>query len=928
MRSPVIHWKMPTGSGLAFWPACSRAIAEILRRSQFARQPPEKNHSYQSFASVMRCSIAAPLACHSCLPSAMSTSASPFFFTPDALTADTAHGDEAHYRSLIDDLPEPLLVLQDEQIVFANPAAARLLGLPTPTAMLGLPISSLIAPGYHAICEQCKQATFSGTPRAAPISMKLQRADASLVEVEPLTFASHYQGRPAILAVLRDLTERRRIEQAAERFRIALDSSPDLVCLIDPERMRFLDVNDSACTSLGYTREEMLDIGPQDIKPHFNKAMLRRHFAEVLAGRHEAELLQTQHQRKDGSVFPVEIRLRPFASGGQALIVAVARDITERLRAEAQLREANERFQQLAENVSEIFWIRDLEENRYLYVSPAYQTLFGKSLDSLYRHPRSFLSSVHPEDRARVTTAFDQQRQDGHGINLEYRYLGQDGGIRWLWARTFPIQDASGRIYRMAGVAQDVTERRESEELYRTIIQTSMDGFLSTDTQGRLLDCNEAYCRMLGYSRTELLNMSIPDLEMHETLEDTRRHIEHIIERGWDSFETSHRRKDGQPQALEVNVYFRRDVQGGRFFSFLHDITERKRAEAALKESELRFRLLFEKSPIGIALADQDCHLIQANQALCDMLGYPAEELLGKTFIEITHPEDIASNLNLYNQAREGTLRDYALRKRYLRKDGGVVWANLTSTLIRDPAGAPLYSVGLVENITRQVNAEQERLAHEARQRDALVREVHHRIKNNLQGVIGLLRQHSTDHPETLAPIEAAIAQINTIAVVHGLQSRMPQNDLRLRELLREVCSAAAALAMVPRPPVLNDSLPGDALLDSNATVTLALILNELVHNALKHGSHASDNEVVITLCSDDSQVHLRIDNPGEPLPQGFDLANGHGCGTGLNLVRTLLPQRGANLNMRWHDGVVSTRLILSPPVITPPFPPAPPKTA
>jgi PAS domain S-box-containing protein len=1102
---------------------------------------------------------------------------------------------------------------------------------------------------------------------------------------------------------LLDLTERRSAERSSGRFRIALDSSPDAIFLIDPASMRFLDFNQTACDSLGYTRSELLELGPHDIKPQYNRTTLHERFVNVLAGKPGADMIQTVHQRKDGSSFSVEVRLRPFESEGRSLMAVVARDVSARLFAETQLREANERFLQLAENVSDVFWIRDLEEDRFLYVSPAFEALFRKPVSSVYQRPRSFLSGVHPDDRDRVAAVFEWQRQHRQGVDLEYRIIVGDNEIRWLWVRTFPVQDLLGKVYRMAGIIEDVTHRRESEEQYRTIIQASIDGFWVADVQGRIVDCNDAYCRTLGYTREEVLGLPISELDHNESAE----HIHLVIEHGNDRFETRHRHKNGQLIDMEVSAYYQPDAKGGRLYAFLRDISKRKRAADALRESELRYRSLIADLP-GIAYRcalDADwtveifcgeverltgyppsdfldrhrtyasiihpddtarveqvvmdgvskrsrfeieyriCHadgriltvhenghgvcddagkllwldgfiwdvterkrseqaLIESeeryravvedqtelisrfrvdgtftfvNDVFCRFFGRPAEELVGHAWHPVVFPEDLPmietklgslspSNpvvlienrvfsgsgelhwMQFVNRAffdgegriteiqsvgrdisvqkgaeralreaenfkraildavstqvavldRSGTIievndawRRFAienssvegqaaahtgigtsylgvclaaqgmssegaqevaqgiramlngsvdvftyeyschaphkqrwfqmtvtplgsaqggvvvshsditaprilaeeLRKseartrsilraapvgigmlvdrvfqevnqamttltgytadellgrsarmlyptqadfdhvgqekyrqiwehgvgsvetRWRRKDGTVIDVSLSSSPIvaNDLAQGVTFTA---QDITSTKQAERERLTHEASQRDALVREVHHRIKNNLQGVIGLLRQYIAVNPDIQPPIEAAIAQVNTVAVVHGLQSRMPQSELRMRELLHEVNGAAAALAMVPHPPSIEDTLPGDVWLDSSAAVSIALILNELLQNALKHGRYDDGTGVEISLSGNGQRVTLRIRNPGECLPDHFDLITGTGCGTGLDLVRTLLPRHGAELDLHVRDGYVETEFVLTSPVI------------
>jgi len=227
--------------------------------------------------------------------------------------------------------------------------------------------------------------------------------------------------------------------------------------------------------------------------------------------------------------------------------------------------------------------------------------------------------------------------------------------------------------------------------------------------------------------------------------------------------------------------------------------------------------------------------------------------------------------------------------------------------------------------ILRQ-NAEAERLAHAQRQRDTLVREVHHRIKNNLQGVVGLLRRHQMDRPETSDALEAAIAQIQAVATVHGLQG----GDTRARpgfcDLVNAIVAAAygrvgidfraasegGAVCRVSgdgEGPCEVEIAPGNA-------VPLALVVNELVTNAIKHGDTEEVVQVALTTCRRD--VRLTIRNRGKPLPPGLDLATGRGVGTGLGLVMALLPREGASLDLYQDGEWIVSELILGEPAVHP----------
>lgn len=820
---------------------------------------------------------------------------------------------EALYYSLIENLPDAVFVMEDGRVVFVNPAAVRLAGVQTPDALLGKTVADLVHPNSQKFIEARKQAALSSKNPNPKIAYSFLRSDGNAVEVESVSFAFEYDRRPALLCVIRDLTERHGIERSAERFRVALDSSPDAIFLIDPLSMRFIEVNQTACDSLGYTREELIERGPHDIKPLVTRTILRERFADVIADKPGAAIFQTVHQRKDGSTFPVEVSLRPFESEGRPLMVVVVRDITARQLVETRLREANERFLQFAENVSEVFWIRDLAENRFLYVSPAFETLFKKPIDSIYQNPRAFLSFVHPEDRDRIAASFDWQREHQQGVELEYRIVLGDDEIRWIWVRTFPIKDAHGKVYRLAGIAEDMTRRRETEEQYRTIIQASMDGFLVVGAHGQIVDCNDAFCSVVGYTREELLQLSIHDLDDNESPEQVAEHIRLVIGHGQDRFETRHRHKNGQLIEMEVSAHYQPDSSGGKLFCFVRNITQHKLAENALRKSEARSRSILRAAPVGIGVL-VDRVFLEVNDAMTAMTGYSPEELLGQSarMLYPTQADFDYVGTEKYQQIQTHGIG--SVETRWRRKDGRIIDVALSSS----PIVADDLTQGVTftaQDITATKRAEQERLAHEARLRDALVREVHHRIKNNLQGVIGLLRHHSVEHPDAQQSIEAAITQINTVAVVHGLQSRIPDNELRLCELLHEVSRAASALAVESSLPAIEDALSADVWLDSNAVVTIALILNELIHNALKHGRRANGSGVEITLHGNTQRVMIHISNPGGPLPENLDLSTGQGCGTGLGLVRTLLPRRGAELDLYEDEGRINARFVLSPPV-------------
>jgi PAS domain S-box-containing protein len=170
--------------------------------------------------------------------------------------------------------------------------------------------------------------------------------------------------------------------------------------------------------------------------------------------------------RKDGTLRQGRISLRLIDIDGEMHALGVLTDTTDMQRTEAALRTSDERFKELAETIQEVFWMTDPAKGEMLYISPAYEKIWGRSRESLYRSPKDWLDAIHPDDRGLVMNALARQTTDA-GYDEQYRIVRPDGGERWIRDRAFPVKDASGRVTRVAGVAEDITERRQLEAQLR-----------------------------------------------------------------------------------------------------------------------------------------------------------------------------------------------------------------------------------------------------------------------------------------------------------------------------------------------------------------------------------------------------------------------------------------------------------------------------
>jgi len=323
-------------------------------------------------------------------------------------------------------------------------------------------------------------------------------------------------------------------------------------------------------------------------------------------------------------------------------LVMKAAQLIERKQAEDRLLESERRFRQLAENINEVFWIVDPNERAMLYVSPAYEVIWGRTCESLYERPDSYLEAVHPDDQQKILEASGRQRR-GELTKEEYRVVRPDGSARWVHDRAFPIKDKSGRVHRIVGVAEDITKRRSTEEelrrseqRYHLLFDSNPQPMWVFDLETlAFLEVNEAAIRHYGYMREEFLAMTIRDIrppkDVPALMQTFVAPVVGLNEAGtW-----RHRKKDGS--FIDVEITSHQLIFAGRPAELVlaNDVTERVKAEAALREAEEKYRSIFENAVEGIFQA-ADGVVISANPAMAHMLGYesPQELMASVTDIE------------------------------------------------------------------------------------------------------------------------------------------------------------------------------------------------------------------------------------------------------------------------------------------------------
>ena len=284
----------------------------------------------------------------------------------------------------------------------------------------------------------------------------------------------------------RDITESKRSEEALRRFRASMDMSDDMILLVDRKTMRFIDVNETVCRNLGYTRAELLAMTTDQILPITRDDLARTYDDMIATGTTQG--MRSFYRCKDGSTLPFESRRRVMRSGDDWIIVATARDIRERIAQEEALRMSNERFDMAVRATNDVIWDWNLETDQ-IWWNENYAKVFGLAGECGERSIQSWYQGIHPDDQGRVIAGVHRViGSGGENWSDEYRFRTQDGSWVHVLDRGQVIRDESGRAVRMIGAMADISSRKEAEERIhnqamrqRLIAEFGQQAFASTD---------------------------------------------------------------------------------------------------------------------------------------------------------------------------------------------------------------------------------------------------------------------------------------------------------------------------------------------------------------------------------------------------------------------------------------------------------------
>ena len=411
------------------------------------------------------------------------------------------------------------------------------------------------------------------------------------------------------------------------------------------------------------------------------------------------------------------LTVTPLAGDGPNGAVVMHLDVTAQRQAEQSLRISESRFRQMADNISEVFFLQDLDRSHIYYVSPAYQQIWGRTCESLYADPSSWADSIHPDDRDNAFENFSERNEPG--FDREYRIIRPDGEIRWIHSRGFPILDDAGNPYRTAGIASDVTSRKQSaEELRRgeslkgAILESSLDNLVVVDHEGRIVEFNPAAEATFGWTREQVLGKTMVESIVPPRLREAhRRGFAHYLATGIGPIlgrrlELSAIRADGTEFPIELTIAALAATSRPMFTAFIRDITERKRASDELLESERRFSDLLRHVELVSVMLDCEGRITYCNEYMLRLTDWRLDQVIGRDWFEVFMPSDLTGIKSVFLDLLVNSADAWHVENDILTRSGERRLIRWNNSVLRSASGEVIGTASIGEDITERRRAE------------------------------------------------------------------------------------------------------------------------------------------------------------------------------------------------------------------------------
>jgi len=702
-------------------------------------------------------------------------------------------------------------------------------------------------------------------------------------------------------AIVLDVTDRKLAEEelrrSEARFAKIFSSNPAAMAITRLDDGRLTDVNGAWQRLTGFSQVEAVGRTPVELDIWADPAERERMVADVRErGSWRGEV---SFRDRTGRSLNLLMSAELIELGGERFLATMAQDMTDIKLAEEALRSSERRFRLLAENAGDmIYRVRLLPRLAVEYVSPSALAITGYSPEEYYAEPVLGFGLIpfegHPEHEG---AAWARDLASGPRT---MRWQRKDGGTVWLELLNHPVLNAAGRLVAIEGVARNVTERkraedalRESEEKFRDLAEQSPN-MIFINCRGKVVYANRRCVELMGYKRDEFY---APDFDFWTLAAPECRKLvaekygAHLSGREVAPYECAFTAKAGS--RIDAILSTKIINYGGEraLLGTITDITERKGIERALRDSEDRYRRLFESAPQGIVTLDLEGTVMDVNLAALKMMNLRREEVVGRHLAEIS---GAAADLPALAGQLARFLQGEAFERLEVRIPApqGDVWQEVFPAIV-EKDGEPQGIQIMMRDITASKLAD-ESIRASLREKEVLLKEIHHRVKNNLQIIHSLLNMQARKVRDgrVIEALRESQNRVRTMALIHERLYR--STDLSEIDMREYIGRLAGELHRTYSPASGKVELVldlEDVKLGIDKAIPCGFIVNELVSNSLKHAfAGRAGGELLLSLSRDSGgAVRLGVRDDGPGLPEGLDFRRTESLG--LQLVCALVDQ-------------------------------------
>ncbi|MFW6129382.1 MAG: PAS domain S-box protein, partial [Candidatus Aminicenantaceae bacterium] len=711
------------------------------------------------------------------------------------------------------------------------------------------------------------------------------------------------------LAVIIDITERKQAEEALreneEHYRAVVEYSHNGILIVG-EDYKFIYVNDVLCQILDRKREEIIGSDFRKFLDKESKLLVddrykKRQRGEVVPSRYEFNIV-----RKNGEKRRVEIS-STIVKDSQNRIKTIAQilDITDRRQAEKALQESERKYRSIIENSNDGIYF--LYNRKFEIINNKFEQMFGYSLEEVNKPDFDFIQLVAPISRPLVE---DRVKRASRGEELipkyEFTALSKDGEELEVEASVTYINYKQGIATQ--GIIRDVTERKkavealkEREQLLSNVFESMHEGVFVINNEYEYTYWNKAMERISNTQRKEVLGR-IPWKKFPFLKGRVEKAIKKAM-RGHVSLniELSYILSNGKKGCTRENYLPLKDSNNNIIgvVGVVEDITERIKTEEALRENEEKYRALVENAGEVILVA-QDGVLKFVNRRVFDVLGFKPEELVENPLVDYIHPEDKKTVSEKHKKRQRGEDFPSVYPSRIIDKKGKTNWMEINAARI-EWEGKPA-TLNFLTDVTERLQTEKQ-IRENLKEKEILLKEVHHRVKNNLNVITSLLNLQSSrlrSKEQAIDAFKESKDRIYAMAMVHeklyqsGSYSKIDMQDY-IKTLAEKLLQIYAPPTKISRSFIIDENIN----IDINRAIPCGLILNELITNALKHAfAGRSKGKLIVSFhCSENRQYEIKVKDNGIGLPKDID--NKKVETLGLNLIFILTEQLNGKLSIK-----------------------------